>query len=312
MRSRKRILKKRSIIPIVLPEQFRKKYFNGPDGNQTSQHDVNSFYLTKIESSCQSLQLPSLPYRSAVHECVLLTSGSMVRTSGLETYSIKSNSVFVVPAGQITSIESIGRNAKGYYCHFDTGMLITKFTTLDLIQEFDFLRVLTKPLLALPEKAMPHLVHLFERIFEEQQTKGMASLIQSYLLTILFEIKKHYSSTNHTAISPVQNLTDKFKFLVATHFKSLKTVAEYAQLLCVTPNHLNKSVKSTSGKSPSLWIDESLILEAKVLLYQSTLSVSEVSYELGIDDPSYFGRLFKKYTNTTPTGFRKKLQSTVH
>jgi AraC-like DNA-binding protein len=62
------------------------------------------------------------------------------------------------------------------------------------------------------------------------------------------------------------------------------------------------------GKSPTQWIDELIVLEAKVLLYQSRLTISEVSYELGIEDPSYFGRMFKKYTGQTPTDFRKLVE----
>lgn len=230
----------------------------------------------------------------------------MVRSSGLETYSVESSSMFFVPAGQITTIESVSRNAKGFYCHFDTSMLIERFANLQLVEEFAFLRTTVNPVMPLPAKTISRLVYLFERINEEQASTMAEGIIQSYLLTIFFEVKQYHLPGVYTATSPAQRLNEKFKQLVTSDFKSRKTVAEYAHLLSVTPNHLNKSVKSASGKSPSVWIDESIILEAKVLLYQSGLTVAEISYEMGLDDPSYFGRLFKKYTGMTPTEFRNR------
>jgi len=73
---------------------------------------------------------------------------------------------------------------------------------------------------------------------------------------------------------------------------------------------LTKSVKAVTGKSPTQWIDELIVLEAKVLLYQSHLTISEISYELGIEDSSCFGRMFKKYTGLTPGDFRRQSEKT--
>jgi len=76
-------------------------------------------------------------------------------------------------------------------------------------------------------------------------------------------------------------------------------------LLNVTPNHLNKSVKSTTGKSATKWIDETILLEAKYLLYQTTLSINEIAMQVGHEDHSYFSRFFKKHEGITPIQYRK-------
>lgn len=301
-------MKKHKTIPTLHPDQFRKRHIDLGNGKKIYKPDFNTFYLQKIEQSCQALKLPLPPYRSTVHECVLLTEGGMMRSAGLERFSVGSNSVFFLPAGQITTIESIDLKTKGYYCHFDTSVLIRKFTNLHLINEFDFLRGVTNPVIALPDHATTHLVYLFKRISEEQQGHSTEGLIQSYLLTILFEIKQYYQSADYTKTSSAQSLTDKFKKLVSSNFKTKKLVTDYAQILNITPNHLNKAIKLTTGKSPTNWIDESVVLEAKVLLYHSSMSINEISYEIGIEDPSYFGRLFKKHTTITPTEFRKNIK----
>jgi AraC family transcriptional regulator, transcriptional activator of pobA len=68
-------------------------------------------------------------------------------------------------------------------------------------------------------------------------------------------------------------------------------------------------VKTITGKSPTKWIDDTLVLEAKVLLYQTKLTINEVAAEIGIYDQSYFSRLFKKYEGVTPFEFRKKIET---
>jgi AraC-like DNA-binding protein len=104
------------------------------------------------------------------------------------------------------------------------------------------------------------------------------------------------------------NIARQFQSLVHTHFKTQHRVADYAAMLHVSPNHLNKSVKAATGKSPSRWIDEAIVLEAKVLLYQSHHTISDVATEIGLQDPSYFSRLFKKYEGITPQTFRSRIE----
>ncbi len=83
------------------------------------------------------------------------------------------------------------------------------------------------------------------------------------------------------------------------------SVADYAVLLNVTPNHLNKAVKGATGKSVLEWIDESLMMSAKMMLRNTDLTISEVAERLGILDPSYFARRFKQLTKISPSEFRR-------
>ncbi|MCC8173154.1 MAG: helix-turn-helix domain-containing protein, partial [Odoribacter sp.] len=69
---------------------------------------------------------------------------------------------------------------------------------------------------------------------------------------------------------------------------------------------LSKEVKLLTGKTPKLYIDERLTLEAKRLLSYSLLTVKEICFELGFDEPTNFGKFFKKQTGITPVAFRKK------
>jgi AraC family transcriptional activator of pobA len=299
-------LKQGNIIPTLYPEQVKSKYFRADSGIDFSIPNFNLFFVQSVEGTCKFLKLPTPPHRNTTHECILLTEGTIKRSLGLETFDVNKNSVFFLPAGQITTIEAISDNAKGFYCHFDASVLIRKFIHLHLINEFEFLRNISNPVIELPKKTVTNLTQLFNRIVEESQKGSSEDLIQSYLFTILLEIKQHYQAYTSKSISPANYLTDRFKELISTNYKTNQLVSDYATILNVSANHLTKCVKATTGKSPTQWIDELIVLEAKVLLYQSCLTVSEISFGLGIEDPSYFGRMFKKYTGQTPTDFRRQ------
>lgn len=89
--------------------------------------------------------------------------------------------------------------------------------------------------------------------------------------------------------------------------KNLK-VADFAKMMNVSPNHLNKSVKTITAKSVSQLIDDVKLIEIKYLLYQSNLSIREISYEMGYLDPSYFTRFFKRRTGMSPAEFRQLIE----
>lgn len=81
----------------------------------------------------------------------------------------------------------------------------------------------------------------------------------------------------------------------------------YATNLSITTGHLNRICKSISGLSPKVLIIDFFISEAKHILQQRNLSIAEVAYNLGFDDPGYFTRLFRQKTGKTPKEYRNKM-----
>jgi AraC-like DNA-binding protein len=100
----------------------------------------------------------------------------------------------------------------------------------------------------------------------------------------------------------------KFSQLVELHFKNLHTVADYANLLFVTPKNLNKKITQSGHQSPNEIIKSRIILEAKRLLAHTVLTIRQIGYSLGYEDDAYFIRLFTKQTGLSPQQFRKQYQ----
>ncbi len=99
---------------------------------------------------------------------------------------------------------------------------------------------------------------------------------------------------------------EAFETLVNHNFRQLKRTSEYAEKLNITPNYLNSIVKDRLDLTAEQYIRNRVILEAERLLLNTSLSVTEISFDLGFSDKSHFGKYFRKATGHSPNRFRHK------
>jgi AraC-like DNA-binding protein len=97
----------------------------------------------------------------------------------------------------------------------------------------------------------------------------------------------------------------RFRKLVSQHFLTRRKVADYAALLAVTPNHLNRTIKTATDTTASEAITDMLAQEAKALLRHTDASMAEIAYRLNFSDPASFNRFFKRASGQTPLQFRE-------
>lgn len=96
-----------------------------------------------------------------------------------------------------------------------------------------------------------------------------------------------------------------FRDLLDDNYHKLKSVNDYAKLICISEKRLGQATSKVLGKSPKKIINDRILLEAKRLLVHSNLSIKKTGQELGFEDPAYFVRYFKKNTDDTPVEFRE-------
>lgn len=134
-------------------------------------------------------------------------------------------------------------------------------------------------------------------------------VIQSVLEAIFYETLGLYSSyhsidAGSIAVRRRDALFYKFLQEVEAHCTRERSVAFYAGLLCVSPKHLSATVKDASGRTAGEWIDSYVVLEAKLLLQNTGLTIQEVSTKLNFPNQSFFGKYFKHITGMSPRAFR--------
>lgn len=150
---------------------------------------------------------------------------------------------------------------------------------------------------------------LFEEINSEYHSlsNDKDAIIRCYLEILLLKSKGYFhanSPTVHLTVNRSFALTSQFRILAGKNFLTIRSVKEYANILHISPKHLEKIVKETLGITPKKLIHDIILLEAKVLLRQTEKTVSEIAHDLKFEDQSYFSRFFKKHTLLTPHDYR--------
>ncbi|MCR2030037.1 AraC family transcriptional regulator [Alistipes timonensis] len=99
-------------------------------------------------------------------------------------------------------------------------------------------------------------------------------------------------------------LFHRFVTLVQAHSSQEREVSFYADKLCISTRYLSTIVRTVARSSAKEFIDRSVVLEIKMMLQSTDLSVQEIAYRLRFPDQSYLGRFFKKHTGESPTEYR--------
>lgn len=98
-----------------------------------------------------------------------------------------------------------------------------------------------------------------------------------------------------------------FSTLVRAHLHESWSVRDHAAALSITPTHLNRVSRATSGLSAARFIESRRFHEACRLLAYTRIGIAEIGYSLGFDDPAYFSRSFRRQVGETPSSYRKRL-----
>ena len=154
-------------------------------------------------------------------------------------------------------------------------------------------------------KLFPLLTYIFQEYTDKEE--GYGEVIKSNLGIFFIELvrqnSKVPSSTN--AHTYAQERLGEFLELLEKHIASHKQVAQYGEMLNLSPYQLNAITKATLGKTSSELINEHIILESKRYLLATSNQVNQIAYYLGYEDVSYFIRFFKKHTGYSPEAFRQ-------
>lgn len=259
----------------------------------------------------QATERPAaLPSRSPMHCFIFLVSGTILAEIGGNTCLIKEHQLAIIPEGQSFTIKYYDK-ACGYMGGFTTQFLSNRNQSESLLSEYEFLNKWVAPKIELDQLAFSRQLTLFQRIYEEFSAPGHSTaIIKAYLNAILAESLSLYEKASKDISLQNNSICNRFleELFNNRRGEKLLSVNEYAQILHITPNHLNKVVKGATGKSTSAWIEEAVMLKAKILLKGTDLPLGEVAAKVGIMDQSYFTRKFKLHTGVTPSDYRKEVK----
>ncbi len=289
-------------IPNLHPEQFDDFLFG--TWKPVVYETYDKFHIDKIKNFKSHMNLPTLPHRRKVHFFVFITKGKMIRSKNLNEYEIIKNHFFCLPAHQITSIEYMTKDVEGFYCHFQSEVFNQPQLNIDIERDFPFYDIIAEPLVYIKNHdRVNQLLELLHYEYKNNEIKR-ENITALYLATLLNEINFNYSVSNIKNISASSIISQKYKHLLSTEITNIKRVVDAANVLKISPNHLNKCIKEITGQSAKELLMQMRILHAKVLLKQTDLQVQEIAFQLGGFESSDFIRFFKKRTLVTPNEYR--------
>lgn len=160
------------------------------------------------------------------------------------------------------------------------------------------------------DEALPF-IQLYELLSSKKDSFSSpyhAEIIRTLILSFFYEAQVVTAKQNELTkqkSNKKDKLSNQFKELVNNQSSIQLNLKFYADNLFVSPKYLIEVIKEKNGKTPKAIIIEARIEDAKKYLQYSNLTVSEISDQLYFSELAAFSKFFKKYTNLSPSEYRK-------
>ncbi len=214
------------------------------------------------------------------------------------------------------SWETISTRYVGYTCLFSENFYSFADQS-ESLQQSPLFKIDGTPVLKISEDQREFLNGLFRKMLEEQESdyRFKDDLIRNYINLVIHEALKLQPSEDFVQNkSAASRITRVFLELLERQFPiesvdqplQLKTAQDYAQVLGIHVNHLNRSLREITGKSTTTLISERIVKESKAILQHTDWNVADIAYALGFEYPTYFNNFFKKMTGSNPKAVRTR------
>lgn len=280
-------------INIVRHNEFR--FINAEFGFVTS--------FSKMETTIFKI---GQPYRLQEGRIAIITNGRARVLINLIEYIFRPNYISLIAPGSIIQIIETSQD-------FDAHMMAIEHNFLPVSGKEEFFayflqrkKNLLLPLTTTEQVQIENFITVMWDVLQEPVFRK--EVIQHLLAGLLYNIEYIAKNKGQSESSPLTHQNDifqRFISLVNTYSKTERNVSFYADKLCLTPRYLNTVIRQASQQTVMDWINQSIILEAKVLLKHSNRLVYQISDELNFPNPSFFSKFFKRMTGMTPQEYQK-------
>ncbi len=246
------------------------------------------------------------PYRIQEGRVISVKQGFARAMINLMEYTIRQGNFSVITPNSIIQIIEVSPD-------FDMQMMAMTQNFLPTTGKEDFFSYLLHHqkniLLELSPQEMQQTDYYFTLMWNIlQEPTFRREAIRHLLASLLYYIE--YTARSNMMTNPVrltrqEEIFQRFISLVNTYSKKERNVNFYAGKLCLTSRYLNTVVRQASQQTVMEWINQSIILEAKVLLKHGNQLVYQISDELNFPNPSFFCKFFKRMTGMTPHEYQK-------
>ena len=251
----------------------------------------------------------NLPYRSNYYKIGICLHGSARLQVNLDSYDIGPGSLMLLSPYVIKQWPAFSADFEGLSIFF-TRDFISAGSSLnpDAFTYFERDARHVLPLLPAQAERMGALLQAIGQKYDEPHAYR-EEILRSLVHILLHETAPIYSQ-QHVAANAVQPrsqlIASEFKKLANRYYATERSLAFYADKLCISPKHLAETVKEATGKRAVEWLAEAVLLEAHVLLQNPALTVGQIADTLHFADQSTFSRFFRNNTGVSPAAHRQR------
>ncbi|MDJ1482584.1 helix-turn-helix transcriptional regulator [Cytophagaceae bacterium YF14B1] len=283
-----------------------------PSGIQQQVGHFNLFDINNLFKNIQ--QTPASPYACRSFYKISLTIGASQVIYPNKVFDIKQAALIFSTPKMPFYWHPFDMNLSGKFCVF-TPDFLQPLKSGVVLDELPIFNENEYPVFVLSDEQCIHVMAIFQRMQEELKSDYAYKydLLRTYVLELIhFGQKLQPATTLHPTHSASARITSLFIELLEQQFPietpqqqvRLRTAKEYADVLAVHVNHLNKILKQETGRTTTDLISERIAQEAQVLLKKTHWTMAEISDSLGFTDVSHFSHFFKRQTLLSPAAFR--------
>lgn len=269
--------------------------------------DIFSLSVIELEKACVVNKQEQLE----AYSIFWIKEGKGTYNIDFKEYSFNGAVLFFLSPGQIFSVES-EKIKEAYRINFVRDFYCIQIHDKEVAcNGVLFNNVYETPFVAPCKKDIQKIDFILENLIEEFTNSETAQhdMLQTYLKQLIIHSVRIQKENHQLKENNESKLFKDFSVLVEMNFKQLHSVTDYANRLGVSPKSLTKNFQKVGTTTPSDFIKNRIILEAKRQLLYSSDSVKQIAFDLGFNDPAYFSRFFTKATSKSPLQFKKEFNS---
>jgi len=265
------------------------------------------FFITDEK---QLLSLSEYPYRSDGYIIGICTRGSAEVEVNLQLYQAKPDAMLLATPFHILRIFNYSEDFLCRFIVFSKTFLTENNVNSHFLESFSYFKSASLPVIYPSHDEITMLLDIYmlmQKKLEREEHPYRMEISRSILTSLLYEVQSIYEN-HHVMVkgkqTRKQELNVLFQELVFHHYKEHRNVQYYADSLYVSSKHLTETIKEVTGRTAGEWIDDAVILEAKVLLRNREISVARIAEDINFPDQSSFGKYFKNHTGLSPSDYR--------
>lgn len=270
-------------------------------------HDIecgghaNELFIHSNTTPSSNNDTERLKFLNGIIILLCKTDGGQLTLNG-KTHRLHKNNIILLPENHIIEQVNAMCLSEHYYIAVSTDYILNMPSPIDT-SIFGYSRYLS--VIPISDTKYDDLATYYKFIDKEnrEQSKYQNEIIRSIFYALILEIVAECEKVldvNGSDSIKADNLSDSFFRLLATYYKKNRSVKFYAERLNITPKYLSAVVKRATGRPILEWIHEAVLIEAKMLLCTSELTVQQIADQLNFSSSSAFIQFIKKHLGTTP------------